>query len=354
MPGTTAITYSNEALSIHQLHQVKECRSTRHIPTPFGDAVMKKAEKISNPGERFIVRWRTDHHSVTTRIVNGYEDFVLWAQPVHTPGSGTYAAWVQPIIISTMDEQRNNGGIIPIWKERVAAVDEHQALQFQQALLRGALASGTWVGVPGLEDLNGVNGGDTALGIIEDQTSGTNVLHGLAKTNYPVAAHPHLHNDYYDAAGDASANLLNMMQQSQTRQRIKGGAPSAAASMWLASAAALDNLKRVYRDFERYTNDGGMDDAKRVVLTFGGVPIEPIADMPNTGGQSTSNPWSMCRIDLNDGYRYMAVQGWAMDHSPVETLPGRVGTRVSFVKNWGQSRSTRPGLNTLIVDAEVF
>lgn len=352
--GTTTLVIGNEALSAYLFHQVKEVRSSRHIPCPVTDALIKKAETISNPGERFLVRWRTRHHSIPSRLVTGYEDYNPYASPTLDPGHGGYAAVVQPIFISEMDERRNQGGVVQILNERVQAVEEHGALMFQQTMLRTPTATGTWPGVSAYEDWNPVNGGDSALGIIEDQAGGTNTLHNLAKTSYPVAVHPHFHNDYYDAAGDASANLLNMMQQSQTRQVIKGGAPASGSSEWWVSEAGQNNLKRVYREFERYTTDGNMDDAKRAVATFGGVPIYPVADMPNSGSGSTSNPWTALRVDLKDGIQLKMVQGWNMDHTGFVDLPGRVGTRVSLVKLWGQLLGYGPGRNTLVVDGEVF
>lgn len=352
MPGTTTLTIANEALSLNLFHQVKEIRDTRAIPYPVTESVVKNAERINDPGERIIVRWNDENHSVASRVQTGYEGYTDFAQPVSVPGFQNYGFVVQPIFISVLDELRNNGGVLPVLEQRVRAVERQQALAFQQVIMRGALASGTWVGVPAYEDFNSWNGADQATGIIEDNSPGTNTLHNLAKTNYPVAIHPNLHNDYFDAAGDASANLLNMLYAANVKQQLKSGDPSSKQEWW-ASEAAYNNLKQSLRSFEQYVSDGNMDDGKRVVGMYGGVKITPIVDMPTTGSGSTTNPWSMVRVN-HDAIRFKAIAKWFMDHTGFQDLPGRVGTRVSLVRLGGNTVCLEPGKLSLIVDGEVF
>lgn len=356
MPGTTSLTINNEDLSLTLFDQVKELRAMKDHPYLLADDALANVDKVDG-GERVIVRWDVDDHSVPTRVRTGYESFSTFAQPTLQPGYQAWGIVVQPVFISSVDEQKNNGRaqILKVLEERVKNVERHMHRQFQQVLLRGAAASGTWVGVPGWDDWLSINGADTALGLVEDAASGTNTLHGVSKSSYPATTHEQFHNYFGDAAADASANLLPLMYAAGVDAQIKEGDPNPSESFWYLSRSAANNLKSILRVQEQYVSDGNMDDGKRVAhMMYGGIKARPTAEMPNTGSATTADPWSALRVNWKRGVRLRMMSGWVFDWEDFMDLPGTVGVRYSLCKVWGQPICLQPGLQALIIDAEAL
>lgn len=355
MPGTTSLTLGNEALSHYLFDQVKEARAMKDHPYLVVEDCMSNFDRATG-GERVIVRWVTDDHSVQTRVVHGYESFNTWAQPIMTPGYQGWGIVVQPVFISEVDETKSGGGhaILPILKERVDQVERQFHRSFQTLLLRGAAASGTHPGVAGWDDFLSLNGADNGTGIIEDQTDGTNTIHGVTKASFPLATHEQFHNTYRDCQTDASANLLNAMYGTLVHQELKSGAINKGNYRWYVSQNTAEFLKQILRPQEQYVSDGNMDDGARVVQSYGGIKMRPTVELPSTGSGSTANPWSAALVDWKEGVRFRAMNKWAMDWTPFTNLSGSVGTRYALLRLWGNLIALQNGKNGLIVDGETF
>jgi hypothetical protein len=356
MPGTTSLTINNEDLSLTLFDQVKELRAMKDHPYPSVDHEMENKDVVDG-GERIIVRWDVEDHSTPTRVQTGYESFGAFAQPTLHPGNQAWGIVVQPVFISSVDEKKNGGRaqIIKTLETRVKNVERHSRRLKALVQWRGAAASGTHPGVAGYDDFLSLNGADTALGLLEDQASGTNILHGVNKALFPSTSHEQFHNFFSDCAADASANLLPALYASTIDAQIKEGSPNPSESYWYISRLAAGHLKTQLRAQEQYTSDGAMDDGKRVAhMYYGGIKMFPIAEMPNTGSASTAKPWSVVRVNWKQGIRYRCMSEWASDWTEFMDLPGTVGVRYALMKDWGQRIALQPGCNAVIVDAEVL
>lgn len=360
MPGTTAITYGNSELSLNLSAQVKKINRMKDHPYKTVEDLKANWEKATG-GERVIVRWTTDDHSRATRVQTGNEFFDTFAQPTLTPGYQGWGIVVQPVFISEVDEQKNSGegALINLLKDRVDTVEKHFNRQWQQVTWRGAAAStatgGTWLGVPGWEDFLTLNGADSATGIIEATSNGTNTLHAISKASFPVTTHEQFHNFYFDCANSFNTNGLNQLYNSIVNQQLKEGDPNPSESMWYWSVAACGLAKRVLRAFEQYASDGTMDDGKRVAhMMYGGIKVRVTGELPNTGANTNSNPWSMVRVNWKDGVNFRVMSGWEGGFQPFVDLPGTVGARYALKRLWGQFIGLRPGACALLADAETF
>ncbi len=354
MPGT--VTFSpaigDQELSANLFSQVEDLNRMKNHPYPFVDDLMSHADK-STGGERIIVRFDVEDHSVATRVQSGYESFDKFAQPTMKPGYQGWGIVVVPIFISRVEEQQNKGGVLNILKERTTTVHEYTRRITNLAMWRGGAASGTHPGVVGFDDFLSVNGGDTSTGILEDQADGTNTLHGITKSSYPLATHEQFHNFFADCAGAFATNGLNALHDSLIRMRVREGKPNPKDSKWYWSENFAKLAKRSLRSLEHYTTDGNMDDGmRRADMMYGGIPVEIVAELPSTGSASATNPWSAVRINWKLGMRFRAMQGYLWDFDEFKELSGSVGTRYSLGWFWGQLISTRPGVNAVIVDGE--
>jgi hypothetical protein len=358
MPGTTAITFGNTELSANLMHQVTALNRMKDHPYPLVDDVMDTAETVDG-SERVIVRWVTDDHSRATRVTTGFEVFDDFAQTTLTPGFQTWGIVVQPVFISSVDEQKNNGkaAVLKLLEERVKTVETHFKRQFQQVLLRGPAASGTWPGVPGWEDFLTLNGADgSTTGLIEAAASGTNTLHNLNKGLFPATTHEQFHNFFRDLGGTFSTTGLNGLYASIVDAQIKEGDPNGKESKWYWSRLFCELAKRSIRTLEQYvSNSGNEDDGSRVAhMVYGGIPVRPTVELPSSGSGSTSNPWSALKVNWAQGINFKVMNGWKMEYDDFVDLPGTVGARYALKKLWGQLIGLVPGRCALLVDGEVF
>lgn len=356
MPGTTAITYSNSELSLNLSAQVKEINRMKDHPYPTVEDLKANWKKATG-GERVIVRWTTDDHSRATRVQTGNEFFDNFAQPTLTPGYQTWGIVVQPVFISSVDEQKNSGegALIDLLKDRIQTVETHFNRQFNQVIWRGSAASGTHPGVPGWEDFLTLDGSDSTTGLIEASTSGTNTLHAISKGSFPATTHEQFHNFYFDCANAFNTNALNQLYASIVDQQVKEGAPNSSESFWYWSRNFARFAKQSLRSFEQYVGDGNLDDGRRLAhMMYGGCKVRVVVELPNTGASTTANPWSAVRVNWKQGIHFRVMSGWEGNFDPFVNLPGTVGARYALKKLWGQFIGLVPGRCALLADAETF
>lgn len=356
MPGTTAITYGNTELSVAMNAQEKTVNRMKDHPYRVVEDCMANAERVDS-GERIIVRYTTDDHSVSTRVQSGMEVFNNFAQPTLTPGSQTWGIVVMPIYVSSVDEKKYGGGsaVIKLVQDRTETVMKTFDRLFQSVLLKGAAASGTWGGVSGWDDFLSLNGADNTTGLIEAAASGTNTLHGISKATYPATTHEQFHNFFRDLAGAAGAGGLNALYAASIDAQIKEGDPNASESMWYWSRNFSEFMKRALRSEEHYINDGNMDDGLRVAhMAYGGIKVRPTAELPSLGSATTTNPWSALKVNWKQGIRFKTMSGWDRVNQPFVDLPGTIGARYALRVLWGQLIGLRPGACAVLVDGEVY
>lgn len=354
MPGT--VTFSpaigDQELSANLFAQITDLNRMAYHPYPFVDHLLAKAKK-STGGERIIVRFDVDDHSVATPIRSGYESFNKFAQPTMKPGYQGWGIVVVPIFISRVEQQMNQGGVLNILKERTKTVHEFTRKITNLAMWRGAAVSSSHPGVRGFDDFLSINGADTATGLLEDQADGTNTLHGVAKSSYPLATHEQFHNYFADCAGSFSTNGLNALHDSLIKMRVREGKPNPKASNWYWSENFAKLAKRSLRSLEHYTSDGNMDDGmRRADMMYGGIPVDIVTELPNNGTATTANPWSAVRINWDIGMSFQAMKGYLWDFDEFKELSGSAGTQYSLGWFWGNLISLRPGVNAVIVDGE--
>lgn len=358
MPGQTAVTYNNTELSLAMNAQELTLNRMKDHPYKVVDDVMSNAES-EDGGDRIILRYTVDDHSLSTRVQSGMETFNNFAQPTLVPAQQTWGIVVMPIYVSSVDEKKYGGSkaLIKLVQDRTETVMTTMNRLFQQVILRGPTASGAnWAGVPGWEDfltLNGAEGPTT--GLIEAAASGSNTIHGISKLTYPASSHEQFHNFFRDLAGAAGTGGLNGLQASVIDAQIKEGEPIASESMWYWSRLFCEFMKRALRSEEHYVSNGAMDDGLRVAnMAYGGVKVRPTAELPNSGANTTSNPWSALRVNWKKGIRFKYMDGWNFTNDPFVNLPGTVGGRYALRKLWGQFLGLKVGTCALLVDGEVF
>jgi hypothetical protein len=137
--------------------------------------------------------------------------------------------------------------------------------------------------------------------------------------------------------------------------RIRYGEMSAKRFKWYVSRTFATSIKKSMRAFEHYTSDGGMDDSKRRIETFDGVPIFPVLDLPQTGDTSSTaaTKWSAVLIDW-EAYRPAFYPGWKFDMTKWVDVPGTVGVQAALFKIGGQNMCAPVGSMALLCNGETY
>lgn len=347
---TTSVTLTNEFLSTTALLHIRRMRNMVDRPHPFLEDFMKNREDQSG-GAKIIVRWKTNRHATTTRLVTGYEPINMSVLPIGTPGQDDWAYVVRPVLISKRDTTLNRGKaeIISILKERVQDTEDGLRAELHDTLLRGPGASGTYTGVPAFADFNTFNGSDSTTGFIEEAAVGsqTNVVHSVSKGTFSTL--PGFQNQVFDGAGSFSTNGLPGLQSITTT--IMELAPDGTKLMGYQSLANQNNLKRVLFSNERFLDKAELD-AGRPVLVYNGIKLRPDSRLPNTGATTTADPWSCLILDFN-ATKFMGQQGMVFNFENFEKLPGHE-VRAATMSIFGQVIMEYFGSSGLLFDAEIF
>lgn len=354
---STTITVSDESLTHVALNQGRELGRMMAREYPFA-ADLRSNSMPWDGGEILTVPWDVDRHSSPTRLQSGYEQYDNSIRATTKPGMVTPAWTVQPIVVSLKDETvySGPGKILDVVRTRTTNVEEHMTEDIQAVALRGAGASGSWVGRPAYADWNTWNGIDTNTGFVEAVASGTNALHGVSKATYPLATHPGFHPVYRDSGGLAGTNLLNDMYRICIILRMRGQPINSAAYRWYVTEAVAAHLKTALKGQERYNVDQAsrtIDGAAAIVQTYHGVGVIPVNDMPTNGALTAASPmsvllqnWKMVRA------RMYAKWNWSL--LPFKEIPGTANVRAALKLVGGNFEALMPGCLGIVENAEAY
>ena len=345
MPYTDNV--SDEQLTSTGFKRIRKLRSMITRPAPVLRDMEKFAKVDVEGGEKVIVEWKYRRHSASTRLVSGYETIPLNAQKVLTHGHDGWMDVIRPVVLSGHERRKNRGDakIIDLWKTRMEDTEEGARLEFEEHLFKANQAA--------LADLNHFNGTDFTDGFIEENPVGsqTNTVHSLSKQTYQSKLW--FQNQVGDAAGNASANLLNVLYAGFLQ--IGTLTDDMSSCIGYGHTSALGELKEAIQTNERYVSEKDLDGGRKV-LTYQGYPIRPTRVMPDDGATTgnadddNDKPWSFLFLDWSR-LSYQAQKGAYFKFGEARTLEQQDVT-VALMNNMGQLIAEGGfGSHLLIVDA---
>lgn len=352
----TAITFDDQQLSAAALQYFGKPSVMRARTYVAWDRYMKGKKTLSG-GEYLIPRWIVNEHSQPTGLSTGYEAPDLTVMTVYQPGVQRPIFVVQPIMISKRDRTVYSGKaqLLNVLADRTKTVDDAMNRNGQACLARGPAASGSWAGVTAYTSFLGWNGTDNTTGFFEAATSGTNTIHGVSKASYPATTHPQFHNVYRTAGDAAGINLLNAMYGVGIELKIRGNVPSTSSCAWFVSAASGEYLKRVLRPLETYESEKNLDDGARMALTYAGIGVFPIQDMPTNGATTATTEYSAIMVDAQNSVVGNLYEGWQNELTcPFVTIPGTVEVQVGLMGFAGNNTGDRLGASALVGNGEIY
>lgn len=354
--ATTAITFDDQVLTGLALQYFGEPSLMRRRTYVAFDHYMQKKKTLSG-GEVLVPRWIVHEHSQPTGLSTGYEPPDLTVQTVYQPGVQRPIFVVQPIMISKKDRTQFSGkaAMVNLLGDRTKTVQDAMTRNGQAVLTRGPAASGSWAGVLAYTSFLPWNGTDNSTGFFEAATSGTNTIHGVSKATYPATTHPQFHNVYRTAGDAAGINLLNAMYGVGIELKIRGGDPSTGESKWYCSANAGEYLKRVLRPLERYESQKSLDDGMRMALTYAGIGVFPIQDMPTNGGTTATTEYSAILMNHAKSVQGNLYPDWENELTcPFVTVPGTAEVQVGLMGFAGNNLADQMGFSALVAHGEIF
>lgn len=359
MPGTQTLTLSNEQLATQLAKLLADYRRLKKYNTPVTDAFLRNAETWDG-SDSILIPWEDTDHSTPTALVSGYERWNDAVSTTMTAGRMTPAWVVQPIMIAEIDELMNSGPreVINRLKKNTTNVQDHFSRNVQKVVMRGPSSSGSYVAPPSFTSWNTFNGVDFPTGFFQHVAQGGNTIHGVAQAGYAFATFPRFSNLTFDVASAAGTNLATMMFQACVQLSVNDQWPTAAECIWYCSVLLLTNLKKFMRTFEQYIDSGKgtLDDGKRMPIGPGGVPMQPIADMPLDGAQTGAAGGKMSGLLTNwkRGTKPFLFNGWKMDTTGFSDIPGTAGVKAALMKLGGNLSCQEPGLQVTLKNAEVY
>lgn len=355
---TTTVTVADEMLTTTTFAYLTDIKANmRHIPQPYFENSLKLGKIDNEGGLKLFIPYEMHEHSLPKRVTaaTAYGNYNMWSQPTMLSGQEDWAYVVQPVFISRWEKNLNRGKheLINIAKDRVQNVYDHLLRQGQKALLIGPAASGTWTGVPEWDDFIPANGTDYPTGLLEEDASGTNTIHGVSRATYPATTHPLFHNIAADVANSASTNLLDRGSGIRATMDIRG-AVAQSSFRWYCTQAFFQNLTKILRPQLQYATIKAGDTQMETPI-FLGKPIQAVQQLPDTGVTSTTYKWSC--VGVTHGKEGLALQvqtGNNLDMDPWATLPGTVGVQAALFHFMAQQTLLKAGRNVVIVRAETY
>jgi hypothetical protein len=359
MPGTTAVTYDNEVLSLATQRHLKRRGNLLHVPYVVTDAAMRSAVKVEG-GDRVQIAFELyDHSSETELTGEGYNGFETFSQPTHTPGWETFFWIVQPVFLSEVERFRYGTAVDQGIRKTLGRVDNvKNALRkrFQLAALNGGAASlGTWAGLPAWTNMVPINGIDHTNGIIEETASGTNTLHNLAKTSFPVTTHPQLHNVVVDVADNIASNLLPAMSLGRHEAESRGN-PFGKTHEWYLTRQLAQGFDTVYRAYEKYEAGDTLDEGTQFKMMIAGskaFAMPATANLPLLGATTTGTQLSGLGLSWGEqrGIAWHGIRNFQF--GPWKDFPGTADVQYCLCWVAGQMCSgEKPGENVAIINAQ--
>jgi len=322
---STTIVYPDEMFTTTGMARLKKLRSQQFRPYRITDAILSNAEKADG-GERFLIPWDVQEHSITTQHVTGYETVDMDVQTVLKPGTDTWFFCVSPVVWSWVDQAKNSGKnkVIDIWQTRVENTEKRMRKEFETQLLRGS--------VTGMSDLIPLNGVDFSTGIIEQDAVGSqaNTIHNVAKSSYSSLVG--FQNQVADIAGDFSANGLSALRDMHTELQEVTDDPVKLEGF--CSLAGAKNYGTTVQSNERYIDSR---DAVRLDVVIAGMRYKISSLMPNAGTVTGSNDdeWSFLVLD-HGAIKFHGLQGLVMDMTETRDVGGSHQVKAAFMRLAGQ------------------
>jgi hypothetical protein len=330
----TSITYPDEFFTTTAANRLALIRQAQYRPYRLAQAFIDNAKMVDG-GERVIIPFDVQEHSVTTQMTTGYEAVDMDVQTVLKPGTDTWFFAVSPIVFSWVDEAKNKGKAkhIDIIETRVKDTESRMRREFETQLLKGTQAS--------MSDLNTLNGADNSGGFIEEDAiqSQGNTVHGLSKSTYSTL--PGFQNQIASIANDFSAGGIAALQEMHIRVQEITEDPTKLRGF--ASIAGAINYNTAVQANERYITQR---DAVRTGLMINGVEYQISSLMPDDGTQTinVNNKWSFLLLDM-DAICFQAFNGLLFNMTPFRDVGGGHLVKAAFhqvagqltISNWGSS-----------------
>lgn len=355
MPGTTAITFSNEQLATQTMKYLADYRRLRYYQTPVAERFIKEADTWDG-SDTIVVPWEDSNHSDPTPLTTGYES---WDQAVSTTmiAGRVSPAWVvQPIMISEIDQLLNSGKgkVIDRLQKNAKNVNDHFMRNIQKVVMRGPANSGTYVAPYGFGSWGTFNGIDFSTGFFQNVAQGANTIHNVAQAGYAFATFPQFSNLTFDVNSLAGTNLATMMFQASVQLSVQDQYPTPAECIWYTTVNVVVFLKKFMRTFEQYIDAGKLDDGKRMPIGPGGIPLQPIADMALDGANSGTSKMSALMVNWKRGVKPFLFNGWKLNTTPYQDIPGTAGVKAALMKLGGNLVCQQPGLQVTLKNSEAY
>lgn len=361
--GTTTVQVADELYTLVAHDALKrEPKSMRGIPTPFADDALSKGKVTVQGGHKIKVPWSFENHSLPTQLTfsNPYQQFNTFNQPQMKSGFDDWAAAVQPVFVSGLDKNHYRGkeAIADLVKHRTLTTKAHFKRAFQTAVMRGAVASGSFA--PGVDTqvfsyLNPLNGIDYSTGLLEEISSGNNTVHGISRSSYSSTNYPLFHPLVFDCADAAGTYLLDRWVAIQTLAQARG--VEIGSLDFYVSQAFPSHLQKVLRQPMQYANIKGGSEMYALPGFMGKELKIILNDMPQNGANTATYKVSMYGIPWGEGngIHLRCQAGWELESmSPFVSIPGTAECSVALFKFEGQIIQDVPGNCVVGVRAESY
>ncbi len=343
---STSITYPSEFFTTTAANHLQHIRSQQFRPNRIAMDLCAAAERVDG-GERVIIPFDVQEHSVTTQVVTGYEAADTNVQTIFEPGHDTWAFNFRPVIVSWVDDAKNTGRaqIIDLTKSRVENTEKALMQQFERRVLRQQA-------VAAMSDINTFNADDETGGFFISAANGsqTGTVHNFNRGTH--SSHPGFQHEFYDMAGDASANALFALRHVSNRVRERTDDP-----LSLCGYMSLDfaeNYLNVTQTQERY-QEGGADAVAGTAVKAAGLTWKQTTNMPNAGSATgvANKEWSFLVIDKNCvKLKVLGNLKWQM--TPFRPVGGGHEAQLAFFRFGGQTIITDWGSCGLGIGGDTY
>lgn len=337
---SVSLTFSNEELTATAGIHLDHRRSVQERKHRLAENMLSKKEDVEG-GERLYIPFDYQRHSDTKQLPGGYEAIPLAGRPILTPGNEGWFFCARPVMISLRDEMLNRGKqqIIDKLKKRITDTENGLLAEYEDQNLRANVTE--------MSDLRSLNGDDDSNGFLEAAATGTNTVHGVAKTTYNTL--PGVNNQWYDGGGSFSTSGLIGMYA--IMNRIRDLVDSDEDVHIYMSLNGADHYKRAVQGQERYVTQL---DAGRLAEVFQGRPITVTSRLPNAGTATTAAPWTALFLD-HSTIKFRGQKGYVMQMTDFRDV-GTHLVRAAFFLLAGQNavNDFYFGSSGILTDAEAW
>jgi len=321
------IVADDELLTTTAFNRLDHIRQMQFRVQRLAQNMLEKKDTVDG-GERLVVPWDVQEHSVTTQHVTGYEAVDMTFSPVMNMGNDTWFFAIRPVAWSWVDRAKNSGKhkVMDLVEKRVTNTEKALLVQLEQQWLQANVAA--------MSDLNSLNGFDTSNGFFEELAVGsqTNTVHSVAKSTY--SSLPGFQNQRFDMAGAYSTNgLIGARSVSWDVEELTDDPTDIA--LYSSRAGELNYLRTVQGQ-ERYTSDE-RDGAKLGVQIAGRRSIR-VPSMPNAGAVTGTSDQEWTHLWLDHAVvKFKGFNGLVMDMTPFAPVGGGQQVSAAFFRVAGQT-----------------